>query len=153
MAPPRWEAAEMDECAICVHAAKRFCRIAYQMVAGGQVFKHPSCQGRDAILRKLSAFHADHETTPVQVMTDLQAAVDHLPQSEHTPEAKSLFGEVERDIVNYNRRLHKLAKVHLFPFYPEHPAASSSGLSTPTTAPSGPTAPLRNPSCAIFARS
>jgi hypothetical protein len=77
----------MDECAICVHAAKRFCRIAYQMVAGGQVFKHPSCQGRDAILRKLSAFHADHETTPVQVMTDLQAAVDHIPQSEHTPEA------------------------------------------------------------------
>ena len=26
---------------MCVRAAKRFCRIAYQMVAGGQVFRHP----------------------------------------------------------------------------------------------------------------
>ena len=52
----------MDERAMCVRAAKRFCRIAYQMVAGGQVFRHPSCQSRDAILRKLSAFHAEHGT-------------------------------------------------------------------------------------------
>jgi hypothetical protein len=27
----------------------------------------------------------------VQVMTDLQAAIDHIPKSEHAPEAKSLF--------------------------------------------------------------
>ena len=27
--------------AMCVRVAKRFCRIAYQMVAGGQVFRHP----------------------------------------------------------------------------------------------------------------
>ena len=50
----RWVAAGMDERAMCVRAAKRFCRIAYQMVAGGQVFRHPSCQKHDAILRKLS---------------------------------------------------------------------------------------------------
>jgi transposase len=87
----RWQATGMDYRDMCVHAAKRFCRIAYQMVAGGQVFRHPSCQKRDAILRKLSCFHADHGTSMAQVMSDLQAAIDHIPKSEHTPEAKSLF--------------------------------------------------------------
>ena len=87
----RWVAAELDQRAMCVRAAKRFCRIAYQMVAGRQVFRHPSCQKRDAILRKLSCFHVDHGTAMAQVLTDLQAATDHIPKSEHTPEAKSLF--------------------------------------------------------------
>ncbi|MGP0069114.1 MAG: hypothetical protein ACLQGP_36625 [Isosphaeraceae bacterium] len=32
----------MDRRACVVRAAKRFCRIAYRMVAGGQVFHHPS---------------------------------------------------------------------------------------------------------------
>ena len=101
----------MDERAMCVHAAKRFCRIAYQMVAGGQVFKHPSCQGRDAILRKLAAFHADHETTLVQVMTDLQAAVDHIPQSEHTPEAKSLFEALQPTSRRQQTGLRRLGEI------------------------------------------
>jgi transposase len=67
----RWQAAGMDQRAMCVRAAKRFCRIAYQMVAAGQVFRHPSCQKRDAILHKLSCFHADQGSSMVQVMTDL----------------------------------------------------------------------------------
>ena len=87
----RWVAAGADQRAMCVRVAKRFCRIAYQMVAGGQVFRHPSCQKRDAILRKLSCFHVGHGSSMVQVMTDLQAAIDHIPKSEHAPEAKSLF--------------------------------------------------------------
>jgi transposase len=87
----RWQTKGMDHLDMCVHAAKRFCRIAYQMVAGGQVFRHPSCQKRDAVLRKLSCFHADHGTSMAQVMTDLQAAADHIPKSAHAPEAKSLF--------------------------------------------------------------
>ena len=65
--------------------------MAYQMVGGGQVFRHPGCQQRDYILRKLSCFHADHGSSMAQVMTDLQAASDHIPKSEHAPEAKSLF--------------------------------------------------------------
>ena len=44
----RWmAAARSSQPAMCVRAAKRFCRIAYQMVAGRQVFRHPSCQHRD----------------------------------------------------------------------------------------------------------
>jgi hypothetical protein len=87
----RWQARGMDYRDMCVHAAKRFCRIAYQMVAGGRVFRHPSRQERDSILRKLSCFHADHGTLMAQVMSDLQAAIDHIRKSERTPEAKSLF--------------------------------------------------------------
>ena len=87
----RWQAAGMDRRAMCVRAGKRFCRIADAMVAGGQVFRHPSCQERDAILRKLSSFHVDHGSPMAQVMADLQAAVDHIPKSEHAPEARSLF--------------------------------------------------------------
>jgi transposase len=90
-----WVAAGMTEQAMSVRVAKRFCRIAYQMVAGGQVFRHPSCQKRDAILRKLSIFHAEHGSSMAQVMTDLQAATDHIPKSEHAPEAKSLSEELQ----------------------------------------------------------
>ena len=92
----RWQAAgTTDWRAMCVRAAKRFCRIAYQMVAGKQVFRHPSCQTRDAILRKLSHFYVEHETSMAQVMNDLQAAADHIPKSEHATEAKSLFGAMQ----------------------------------------------------------
>jgi hypothetical protein len=90
-----WVAAGMEQQAMCVRVAKRFCRIAYQMVAGGQVFRHPSCQKRDAILRKLSIFHSEHGSSMAQVMTDLQAATDHIPKSEHAPEAKSLYEELQ----------------------------------------------------------
>jgi len=91
----RWMAAGMEQQAMCVRVAKRFCRIAYQMVAGSQVFRHPSCQKRDYILRKLSIFHAEHGSSMAQVMTDLQAATDHIPESEHAPEAKSLYEELQ----------------------------------------------------------
>ena len=83
----------MGQQAMCVRVAKRFCRIAYQMVAGVQVFRHPSCQKRDAILRKLSIFHAEHGSSMAQVIADLQAAADHIPKSEHASEAKSLYEE------------------------------------------------------------
>jgi transposase len=91
----RWELVGMDPHDMCVRAAKRFCRIAYQMVAGGQVFHHPCCQKRDAVLRKLAIFHADHGSSMAQVLADLQAAADHIPKSEHAQEAKSLFEELQ----------------------------------------------------------
>jgi transposase len=107
----RWQAAGMDERAMCVRAAKRFCRIAYQMVAGGQVFRHPSCRSRDAILRKLSAFHAEHGTAVAQIMTDLQAAVDHIPKSEHTPEARSLFEAMQPTTRRQQTGLRRLGEI------------------------------------------
>ena len=107
----RWGAAGMDDRAMCVRAAKRFCRIAYQMVAGGQVFRHPSCQSRDAILRKLSAFHAEHGTAVAQIMADLEAAVDHIPKSQHTPEAKSLFEAMQPNTRRQQSGLRRLGEI------------------------------------------
>jgi transposase len=74
----------------------RFCRIAFQMVAGRQVFRHPCIQGRHYILDKLSAFHRDHDTPLPELLRDLQAAIGQLPQREHAPEARPLQEELKR---------------------------------------------------------
>jgi transposase len=74
----------------------RFCRIAFQMVAGQQVFRHPCIQGRHYILDKLNAFHREHNTNMSQVLADLQAAVQLIPTREHAAEAKPLTEEWQR---------------------------------------------------------
>jgi transposase len=85
-----WHARGGDRRAIVVRAAKRFCRIAYQMVAGRQVFRHPSCRERHYILEKLSIFYIDHETPLDQVVSDLHEAVNWLPAAEYAAEAERL---------------------------------------------------------------
>lgn len=79
-----------------VKVGLRFCRIAFQMVAGRQVFHHPSIQGRHYILDKLNAFHRDHDTGMADVLRDLQAAIAHVPQREHAAEAKPLQEELTK---------------------------------------------------------
>jgi transposase len=86
----RWRSKDMDPRAMCVRAAKRFCRIGYNMVAGGQVFRHPCCQKRDAILTKLTRFHIEHGTSMAQLVAELEAANEHIPKSERASEARSL---------------------------------------------------------------
>jgi transposase len=79
-----------------VKVASRFCRIAYQIVAGRQVFHHPGLQGRHYILAKLTAFHGDHDSSAVEQLRDMQAAVEQVPPSEHHVEAQPLHEELER---------------------------------------------------------
>lgn len=79
-----------------VKVAARFCRIAFQMVAGGRVFRHPSVQGRHYILDKLSAFHREHGTGIPELMRDLLAAIEQLPRSEYAAEAQPLLDEDQR---------------------------------------------------------
>ena len=79
-----------------VKVGLRFCRIAFQMVAGRQVFHHPCLQGRHYILDKLTAFHREHETAMPELLGDLQAAVEQLPQREHAAEARPLQEELQR---------------------------------------------------------
>jgi transposase len=74
----------------------RFCRIAFQMVAGRQVFAHPCIQGRHCILDKLSAFHRAHDTALPEWLGDLQAALGHLPRREYAAEAVPLQEELQR---------------------------------------------------------
>ena len=91
----QWREAGKDPRHSHVKVAGRFCRIAYQMVASGQVFRHPFCRGRDYILNKLIKFHCEHVTPVVQAQATLASAVGQLPQVEHAAEATSLAGELE----------------------------------------------------------
>jgi transposase len=79
-----------------VKVAQRFCRIAYQNLAGKQVFRHPGLQGRHYVLAKLMAFHREHDTGTAEQLRDLQAALQHVPPPEHPAEAKPLHEELER---------------------------------------------------------
>ncbi len=79
-----------------VKVAVRFCRIAFQMVAGQQVFHHPSIQGRHYILDKLTAFHREHGTGTAEQLRDLQAAIAQVPVREYAAEAKPLQEELSK---------------------------------------------------------
>jgi len=81
---------------IRVRVAVRFCRIAYQVVAGRLPFRHPAAQERHYVLQKLTAFHREHETAAPVMLRDLQAAVEQLPRPEYAGEARPLAEELER---------------------------------------------------------
>jgi transposase len=87
----RWRAAGVDRRVQCVRAAKRFCRIACQMVAGRQVFRHPSCRERHKILEKLINFYIVHDTQMDQILRDLHAATAWIPAAEYAAEAAPLL--------------------------------------------------------------
>jgi hypothetical protein len=98
----QWAAQGKDPRHTRVKVALRFCRIAFQMVAGRQVFRHPSIQGRHYILDKLTAFHREHDTGMAEVLRDLQAAVAQVPPREYASEAKPLAEELQK--INDGRR-------------------------------------------------
>jgi hypothetical protein len=92
----KWRSAGKDPRDIHVKVAGRFCRIAYQMVAGQSVFRHPCCQHRDYVLDKLIRFSIDHAIDSVQIICDLDSAVSQIPRSEHPSEAAPLVEELSR---------------------------------------------------------
>jgi transposase len=98
----RWKAQGRDPRANHVRVACRFCRIAFQIVAGQRVFHHPGMQQRDYVLEKLNVFHREHQTGMAQVMADLLAATGQLPRSAHADEARPLVEEQAR--INAGRR-------------------------------------------------
>jgi hypothetical protein len=85
-----WRTAGKDPRDTHVKVGSRFCRIAYQMVAGRQVYRHPSCQHRSLVLPKLIEFHREHATAMSQVMADLDAAAGQVPRDQHRSEAEPL---------------------------------------------------------------
>lgn len=92
----RWAEQHKDARDRHVRVGLRFCRIAFQMVAGGQVFCHPGMQERHYVLDKLNAFHRKHKTPMGEVLSDLQNAIAQVPQAEHPVEAVPLAEELER---------------------------------------------------------
>jgi transposase len=91
-----WRLAGKDPRDIHVKVAGRFCRIAYRMVAGGSVYRHPSCQHRHYVLDKLIKFSMEHDIDCAQVLKDLDSAAAQLPRSEHRAEAAPLVEELSR---------------------------------------------------------
>ena len=91
-----WQAAGKDPRLTHVKIGVRFCRIAYQIVAGRQLFRHPSVQQRSYVLDQLIAFHREHETPMAQTLADLQAAIDQLPKDAYATEAQPLADELQR---------------------------------------------------------
>lgn len=77
-----------------VKVAARFCRIAFHLVAGRQVFHHVSCRERGYILDKLLAFHLDHDTPYPELLRDLHHALDQIPTKDHAAEAVPLAGRI-----------------------------------------------------------
>jgi len=92
----RWRAEGKDPRHTRVKIGVRFCRIAFQMVAGRQVFRHPCIQGRHYILDKLTAFHRDHDTPMPEVLRDLQAAIGQLLPREYAAESEPLHEELKK---------------------------------------------------------
>jgi hypothetical protein len=92
----KWSAQGNDPRRIRVKVALRLCRIAFQMVAGRQVFHHPSMRERHYILDKLMAFHRDHDTPMADILRDLQAAIEQIPARHHAEEARPLQTEYQK---------------------------------------------------------
>jgi transposase len=90
----QWKVAGKDPRHTRVKVASRFCRIAYQIVAGGQVCRHPAIQQRSYPLAKLLAFHSDHGTPMEQTLADLKAAIDQLAPSAYPSEARPLVKDL-----------------------------------------------------------
>lgn len=91
-----WKAAGHDPRLIHTRVAMRFARIAFHIVAGQQVFRHPATRERGYVLEKLIAFHQEHETPMTQVLADLEAAVAQLPATAYADEAAPLARELDK---------------------------------------------------------
>ena len=89
-----WELEGKDPRDIRVRVAGRFCRIAYQVVAGRATYRHPSGRGHDYVLRKLMRFGMEHGIDLREVMKVLEAATGQLPDVAHGEEAEALQGEI-----------------------------------------------------------
>jgi transposase len=92
----QWQAAGKSKKHNHVKVALRFCRIAYRMVSGRQVYRHPAQQERHYVLQKLIAFQHEHDTPVVQCQRELMAAASQVPASAHAAEAVPLQEELKR---------------------------------------------------------
>lgn len=91
-----WKSQGKDARWARVKVVSRFTRILYQLVAGRQVFCHPSQRQRSYILDKLLEFHGEHGTAPEAILADLNAARRQIPQAEHSQEAVPLMARYQK---------------------------------------------------------
>jgi transposase len=94
-----------------VKVSKCFSRIALAMVGGRQLFPHPCCQPRHAILDKLLTFHREHGTPMDQVMRDLDEATKQLPRSAYAHEAEPLQARLQKLEQSRSKRPQPLSSI------------------------------------------
>lgn len=97
-----WKSQGHDPRDLRCRIANRVTRTVFQMVAGRQVFRHPSRLDRGYILEKLLAFHREHDSPMACILTDLQSASAQLPKQAYADEAKPLQ-EVHRKSMRSRR--------------------------------------------------
>jgi hypothetical protein len=97
-----WKMNGHDPRLIRTRVAMRFTRIAFHLVSGHQVFRHPCTQEHSYILQKYIAFHEEHETPMTQVLADLQAIIEQLPSNARADEATVLAEQLAN--IRSNRR-------------------------------------------------
>jgi transposase len=85
-----WQRLNKDDRWIRVKIASSFARIAFQIVAGRQTYKHPFAKERNYILEKLIEFHREHSTSADQMLLDLENAGQQLPECVRREEAVPL---------------------------------------------------------------
>ena len=91
-----WELAGVPAPQIHVRIGSRFCRIAYRMVAGGAVYRHPSGGSRDYVIQKLMKFCDSHHMSIEETLSVLQAAAAGLPRGIRSEEAVPLQEDLAR---------------------------------------------------------
>jgi transposase len=104
-----WKARGLAPEAIRVKVASRFSRIAYQLVAGRQVFRHPACRSRDYVLEKLLRCAVGHALPSAEILGLMQLAVSHLPPQARIDETAYL-----KSLLHHNatrRGLRRMAEV------------------------------------------
>ena len=95
----RWREAGHDVRTIHVKVADRFCRIAYQVVAGRQAFRHPLCPRWDGVAEKVVEFIIDNNLinyectdSKINVNVIVEQCLSHLPERSRAEEWDRIRG-------------------------------------------------------------
>lgn len=91
-----WKQQGVDARDIRARIANRATRVVFQMVSGGQVFRHPSGLDRHYLMDKLTEFCREHQMTPDRTLNVLTHAAEQLPKSAQASEASRLKTTFQR---------------------------------------------------------
>jgi transposase len=91
-----WKQHGVDYRDIRCRVANRAMRSVFQLVSGRRLYHHPSRLDRDYVLDKLLEFHQQHQTTPQDILRDLNEAADQIPRHEQAAEAAPLVARYQK---------------------------------------------------------
>jgi transposase len=92
----KWKAQGVDPRDVRCRIAGKLAGTVFQMVSGGQLFRHPSRLDRSYVMEKLWTYHREHKTPPHVILRDLKRAAVQLPPSCYAQEAEPLQAMYEK---------------------------------------------------------